>query len=557
VKIKTKNKVFVFLFIPLLAGFFVFEKCFAEENDLIITEILPNPSGSSEKKNEFIELYNPGNLIIDLTDWYFYGESKKFLLSGDIKSKEFKAFYNTLTLYNKKSTIQLFNPDLKLISEIIYSTPKKEDFSFSLICNNWIWVFPATPGEKNPDCEEEEIKEYSDKIYINEIFPAPKEKDDEYIELYNPLEIEIDLSGWTLKDASKSGKYEFPEKSKISPGAYLTVYKNKDFKFSLNNTSKEKVSLLDPNKKEISEVSYNSAKKEYSYSFDGDSWKWTSKPTPEEKNDFDEIISEKSIRIIGLSPNPKGKDTKNEWIEIQNKSKKKVNLKNWSIATGWKKLSNHPIRKDFEIKAGKTKKLTRKNCAFTLNNSKAKIELRDPDGKIIQEIKYKLKKNTTVEENAIYKKSDKNKWDWSSENTDDKKKIISEKNNPASLSSSEKNKLTSAKEKREDENTVNISLEEIQAGLGKLCEDSRWKIRKESRKKILLADLKIKIPAENFSTSFVLGSETSFRVTSAIKTYENYYFFTRFDFKKHWAIDLWEKELIKINSILNGVISKF
>lgn len=118
---------------------------------------------------------------------------------------------------------------------------------------------------------------------------------------------------------------------------------------------------------------------------------------------------EKKIRIIAVNANPKGKDSDFETITLENKSKKKVNLTGWSIATGWDKLINHPIYEDFEIKAGKVREITREFSKFSLNNKQLKIELRYPNGEVASKVKYKLEKS--IAEGGLYKKIN-NKWQW-------------------------------------------------------------------------------------------------------------------------------------------------
>jgi len=102
--------------------------------------------------------------------------------------------------------------------------------------------------------------------------------------------------------------------------------------------------------------------------------------------------------------------TDHEWIIIENRGKKAVDLKGYSIATGWKKLANHPIRESFIIKPKSEATLTRTFSLFTLPNQKGKIELRSPDGKTIQDIKYKLEKS--IPENAVYTKEKGKRWEW-------------------------------------------------------------------------------------------------------------------------------------------------
>jgi hypothetical protein len=132
--------------------------------------------------------------------------------------------------------------------------------------------------------------------------------------------------------------------------------------------------------------------------------------------DFKEIINvekfpKKDIEILSFMPNPIGKDSDNEWIEIKNNHKKKINLKNWSIATGKdkKSLINHPIKEDFKVKKGEVKKITRKKSKFSLNNKAGYIEVRYPDGREAFSVGYS--KEEGIGENLLYMKNNKN-WEW-------------------------------------------------------------------------------------------------------------------------------------------------
>jgi hypothetical protein len=67
-------------------------------------------------------------------------------------------------------------------------------------------------------------------IVINEI--NYKSSDDfdpgDWIELYNPNEIEIDISGWVLKDSDDSNEYIFPEGTEIDGQGFLVIVRNSD-----------------------------------------------------------------------------------------------------------------------------------------------------------------------------------------------------------------------------------------------------------------------------------------------------------------------------------------
>ena len=468
-----------------------------------INELVPNPKGS-DRDYEYIELYNYGDKEINLESWEFKDANilkkrnkKGKKLSGIVLPKKYSAFYKTVSLNNNGDEIKLFNPKGDEIDSVNYSNAK-ENFSYSFNGGKWEWTPFLTPGKAN---QFKVKKNYIHTVYINEILPNPHgdEKLNEYIELYNFGDQAIDLSGWILKDSSKSGKFIFPDNSRVDSRSFLLIYRP-DFKFAMNNSGAEKICLLDPNKKTASRVSYFSAKENISYNFNGRGWRWSRFLTPGAENKFnslpkieikkdkkvykniyadfkvkindpdedkikvvwdfgdgrksykkktrhkyketgkysaslkvfdgsEEIIKKfkikvkkfprPKVRITRLLPNPKGKDSELEWIEIKNKSEKEINLKNWSIATGnsGKKITNHPIREDFFIRPGKVKKIMRNLSKFSLNNKKCRIELRYPDGKIAYKIKYK--REDGIKDDEIYEKMKGGKWQWTKKSVPD------------------------------------------------------------------------------------------------------------------------------------------
>ena len=207
-----------------------------------------------------------------------------------------------------------------------------------------------------------------------------------------------------------------------------------------------------------------------------------------------EKFGKTKVQIISLSANPAGIDSKNEWLEILNNTKKKVNLKNWSIATGWKKLANHPIKKDFILKAGESKKLTRELCAFALGNKQAKLELRYPDGKVADKLKYD-KKDKSISEDELYQKSGSD-WQW----------VLSQKDTEEKQSNAEiKPTETVPEVKIEEPKKADFDLSD----LGKSTKNPAWQEKQKTQ--IVLLFAKSNVNPEKFLTKNqgrVLGIST-------------------------------------------------
>ena len=64
-------------------------------------------------------------------------------------------------------------------------------------------------------------------VVINEIMyhPADTEEQLEWVELYNQLSVDLDLSGWTVRGGID---FDFPEGSTIGGGEYLVVARSPD-----------------------------------------------------------------------------------------------------------------------------------------------------------------------------------------------------------------------------------------------------------------------------------------------------------------------------------------
>ena len=462
---------------------------------IIINEVLPNPNGT-DTENEFIELYNPNDETVDLTGWILKDNSstKKVLENIEIKPFEYLILYQkkdfSFSLNNDTDTIYLKTPNPNIETIFTYENPI-ESFSMNFDKSKNYSAEP-TPNEKNN--ENPLTKKHPD-LQLSEILPNPigEEKTDEFIEIYNPNNFEINLENWMIKDSSKTGNYTFTENQKISANSYFTIYR-KTFDFALNNSGGETVTLTAPNQKIKSEISYKSARENISYNFNLDekNWRWSKFLTPNAKNKFNNLpeikkfsVDENSykntyanfkvevfdiddeelkirwdfgdgrksykaetkhkyietgiyhgslhvqdgseevmknftievkkypkykIEIIKIVPNPKGKDSGNEYLVIENKSKEKINLEGWSIATGSKKdkLTNHPIKKSLKIGKGKSEKITREYSAISLPNKKGFIELRQPDGKVIDKVSYEKEK---IKNDESYEKIN-SEWQW-------------------------------------------------------------------------------------------------------------------------------------------------
>lgn len=536
----------------LFASFFGLGKnCLASCENLLITAVENLPL---KDDTQIIKLQNSSS-----DDWVFKigktylldikistdGNDHYIFASSDIEKISGKEFFIITNSKDFPAIRKLHKLDDEI--KIFHSSFKLKDSGFAkILCNGLENPSGKFYFEKKEE-PKPESKTYSDKIYINELLPNPKEtpeKNYEFVELYNSGNENVDLSGWKIKD--KTGTYNLS--GIITKEGYAVFYNT----VTLNNSGDE-IKLFNPSsdKMEVDKIIYSGDKEDYSYSFDGEDWQWTSLLTPGKANEFLDFSGD--IKITALSPNPKGVDSKKEWLEIKNGTKKEINLKGWSIATGWKKPSNHPIRTDFKIKPGKSKKLTKKICAFTLNNLKDKLELRDPLGETVQKIKYDKKKGKMLDDEVFQIKGKKWNWDKSA--------------SPAPKSAANKTETASANPTNAGNPAPAVSEEELKAeedekqieeNIDKFTpepeeNDDTGNTNAEEFSKIKTPkNLALNKPLPSFSKpeSRVLGA-------SDICETDAQYFFTPDVEQKHWAKNLLDSFWQKTNSAINNLLLVF
>jgi hypothetical protein len=286
---------------------------------VIINEVFPNPKGSDGDK-EFIEIKNTSAHSVDLKNWKLGDASKKrFTIDQTIPGHFIVSFSSKTTgisLNNSGTEItQLFDEFDRLVDKIEYSEKTPEDHSFSKDeSGKFIWTSLTTPGFENKFVEENEEKEEKaesgnqgsennavtstesivddvdeiieddgniDFIELSEFLPNPEGSDEaEFIELFNPTENSIDLSGLKIDDEEGGSKpYVVPEGTTVNAGSYI-VFSREDTGIALNNTG-DAVRLLYSDGALIKQVSYTKGPEAESYAQDTHrDFHWTSSVTP-------------------------------------------------------------------------------------------------------------------------------------------------------------------------------------------------------------------------------------------------------------------------------------
>ncbi|MGB4420810.1 MAG: hypothetical protein WBI29_03365, partial [Candidatus Saccharimonadales bacterium] len=121
-----------------------------------LTEIYPNAVGLDDGM-EFIELYNPNSVSINLENYGINLNGKRYIVSNNdnplyIAPNEYKAFYNyeiKFNLLNSSAEIYINSNDGTFIGEkVVYKNPKEGE-SWAFIDSLWEYTNQLTPNSYN------------------------------------------------------------------------------------------------------------------------------------------------------------------------------------------------------------------------------------------------------------------------------------------------------------------------------------------------------------------------------------------------------------------------
>jgi len=290
---------------------------------LEISEIYSSPASGKE---EYVEIRNTTAETISLAGLHVLeGSGAKTRLEGSLKPFDFIVVESIKGKLNNTGDRVSLQQGLQVLDDVIYGTwndvtsnipaPKKGE-SIMKEGNIFLVTKMPTPGERNylhiaqEEKETENVQNISatnetfvvtttlakndlpkilkksiqkKEIWITEIFPNPFGSDEqEYIELYNPGDEPIQLSGYALDDGEGgSAPYVFDGSATLFAGTY-GVYKKTQTGISLNNSVDSARVLFDG--EQIASVGYRDVKEGGSYAKFGSIWGWTSVSTPGKQN---------------------------------------------------------------------------------------------------------------------------------------------------------------------------------------------------------------------------------------------------------------------------------
>ena len=253
--------------------------------------------------------------------------------------------------------IGLWDPDQNFLDSLTYGE-QTTDVSYGRYpdgTDNWDFMTNFTPGAANQNPAPPPVE-----LYINEFmasndsaFPGPQGDYPDWIEIYNPGNEDVDLSGYYMSDdlADTSAWFQipdtYPDSVTVPAGGYILFYANKKMDVSVLNLgfklkgSGEQVGLWSPDMVVLDSITYGEQYADTSYGRypDGtDSWDFMPDYTPGASNtnpnpgpgEVELYINEFMASNDEAVPGPQGDYP--DWIEIYNAGSEAVNLGGYYMA---------------------------------------------------------------------------------------------------------------------------------------------------------------------------------------------------------------------------------
>ncbi|MFZ2486612.1 MAG: lamin tail domain-containing protein, partial [Anaerolineae bacterium] len=265
-----------------------------------LNEFMPDPTsdwngdGTATQDDEYIELYNANDFVVDLSGWQLDdlddglraqpdGSPPYPLPAGStIPPHGFLLVFaseSNLALNNGGDWVRLLRPDGVLVEAFEY-TASRDDEAYSKTVDGgdaWTRTYPPSPGASNQSggtptptaTPTHTPAPVATTVRLNEVLPSPRDVDwdgngvpsylDEWIELVNVGDAAVSLAGWRLVDerpqqAMPTGEFTFPADAAIAARGYLLIFRGESG-LALD-ASAERLRLLYPDGSEADAMQY-------------------------------------------------------------------------------------------------------------------------------------------------------------------------------------------------------------------------------------------------------------------------------------------------------------
>lgn len=245
------------------------------DTNIVINEIMTK---DPNKGPDYVELFNKGNEVVDLTGWYIFDDEdrsdKVIKLDGVVLNpgEVFVLEENNQFAFGlgKDDQVRLFNANGDLIDSYVWSgSHPKEVFARNPLTGQ-MEEAKASKGKINPVSKKEESPKeensessqspYKDNVVINEIESKDPSGGNDYAEIYNNTDKAIDISGWYILDNDPKHKkdpaYLVKEGTSVPAKGFFVFEENVDFNFGLGGD--DEVNLYDKDDKLVDKFAWKS-----------------------------------------------------------------------------------------------------------------------------------------------------------------------------------------------------------------------------------------------------------------------------------------------------------
>lgn len=245
------------------------------DTNIVINEIMTK---DPNKGPDYVELFNKGNEVVDLTGWYIFDDEdrsdKVIKLDGVVLNpgEVFVLEENNHFAFGlgKDDQVRLFNANGGLIDSYVWSgSHPKEVFARNPLTGQ-MEEAKASKGKINPVSKKEESPKeensessqspYKNNVVINEIESKDPSGGNDYAEIYNNTDKAIDISGWYILDNDPKHKkdpaYLVKEGTSVPAKGFFVFEENVDFNFGLGGD--DEVNLYDKDDKLVDKFAWKS-----------------------------------------------------------------------------------------------------------------------------------------------------------------------------------------------------------------------------------------------------------------------------------------------------------
>lgn len=243
------------------------------DTNIVINEIMTK---DPNKGPDYVELFNKGNEVVDLTGWYIFDDEdrsdKVIKLDGVVLNpgEVFVLEENNHFAFGlgKDDQVRLFNANGDLIDSYVWSgSHPKEVFARNPLTGQ-MEEAKASKGKINPVSKKEESPKeensessqspYKNNVVINEVESKDPSGGNDYAEIYNNTDKAIDISGWYILDNDPKHKkdpaYLVKEGTSVPAKGFFVFEENVDFNFGLGGD--DEVNLYDKDDKLVDKFAW-------------------------------------------------------------------------------------------------------------------------------------------------------------------------------------------------------------------------------------------------------------------------------------------------------------